>query len=177
MAACEACGRERRTVSTADTDQSTPRCRPCERLAEADVRVSPLSDDDLELVLAWRSNPHVYRHFRNQDGPLKWEDHVSWFESRPEDRYDYVLQFAGRRVGVVSLDADDAVSVYLGDVDARGQGVGTNAVEWLCDRFDDRAPLRAEIHEPNTRSQRLFERCGFTRRGRDGEWLQYEYSP
>jgi len=153
------------------------RCEACAALASRDssVTVAPLARTDLELVLAWRSNPEVYRHFRGQDGPLVWEDHVKWFESRDERRQDFVVRYDRRRVGVVSLDADDAVSVYLGDVSARGQGVATNAVRWLCGRLADRTPLHADVHPDNDASKRLFERCGFEREEQTDGWIRYVY--
>jgi RimJ/RimL family protein N-acetyltransferase len=134
-----------------------------------------MSADDLNLVFAWRCNPEIYRHFRGQDEPLSWDDHVAWFESRHPERFDFVVSFEGRRVGVVSLNTDNEVSVYLGDVSARGRGVASAAVEWLCERFADRAPIGAEVHRDNDPSKRLFERCEFKRAATDGEWLRYAY--
>lgn len=175
MTTCEDCGR-----SVDDGDSDTARCGPCRRLRDRDISVAPMSDDDLELVLAWRCNPEIYRYFRGQAEPLSWDDHVAWFESRTPERFDFVVSFEGRRVGIVSLDADDEVSVYLGDVAARGHGVATAAVEWLCDRFTDRTPIYAEVHRDNDSSKRLFERCGFERlpdkrEDDDGAWLRYVY--
>jgi hypothetical protein len=50
------------------------------------VSLKPVTLDDLELLLAWRSNPRIYEHFRGQDGSLKWEAHVAWFANRDADR-------------------------------------------------------------------------------------------
>lgn len=153
-------------------------CDPCSTIADCELsmEMSPLSRGDLELVLAWRSNPEIYRHFRGQDGPLEWQEHIEWFESRPQSRYDFVIHYDGRRVGVVSLNEDDEVGILIGDFSARGEGVATAAVEWLCNRFESRKPLFAEVHDENTSSRRLFERCGFELRSRDGSWVQYVVS-
>jgi RimJ/RimL family protein N-acetyltransferase len=171
MSVCVECG------LVADEERDDGRCGACTALADRDpaVSITPLERADLELVLAWRSNPDVYRHFRHQDAPLTWDEHVEWFESRDERRQDFVIRYEERRVGVVSLDADDAVSVYLGDIAARGRGVATNAVKWLCDRFADREPLHAVVHTDNKASVRLFERCGFEHEGESDDWAQYVY--
>jgi RimJ/RimL family protein N-acetyltransferase len=71
----------------------------------------------------------------------------------------------------------DEVGIHLGYPSARGQGVATAALNWLCARFKERVPLFAEIHENNDASSRLFERCGFGRTGREDGWLQYAYDP
>lgn len=152
-------------------------CEPCTTLSERmpQIQLAPIAETDLELVLAWRSNPKIYRHFRRQDSPLNWESHVSWYESRPTGRYDFIIEYEGRRVGVVSIDTMAKISIYLGDFSARGQGVATAALKWLCKRFEDRTPLVAEVHESNEPSKQLFEGCGFQQQEHDGEWLRYSY--
>lgn len=177
MSVCDDCGLP---ISVRSNEgEMEERCNPCTRLVEdhPSVRVSPLDPGDLELVLAWRSNPEVYAHFRQQDGPLDWDEHVSWYESRDSDRYDFVINFDGRRVGVVNVDPTDEVGIFLGDFSARGNGVATTALGWLCDRFESRVPLFADIHEENEPSRELFERCGFQQQGCDGTWLRYVYDP
>ncbi|WP_439028732.1 GNAT family N-acetyltransferase [Haloarchaeobius sp. DT45] len=155
-----------------------PRCGPCLQLFDESngaVSVRPLSRDDLELVYAWRSNPLVYEHFREQDSPLDWDSHVSWFNSRDASRFDFVIHYDGRRVGVVSLDSADKSGIYLGDISSRGDGVATRALNWLCSRFAGERPLYATIEESNDASRRLFERCGFVCDGVEDGWEHYEY--
>jgi RimJ/RimL family protein N-acetyltransferase len=160
-------------------EDSQPLCTPCTALSERTppIHVTPLGREDLELVLAWRSNEQIYRHFRKQDGPLDWDQHISWYDSRPTDRHDFVIHYKDRRVGVISVDTTDEVSIYLGDFSSHGHGVATATLRWLCKRFADRTPLMAEIHEDNESSKRLFERCEFHQEGRDGSWMEYLYEP
>jgi len=141
------------------------------------IQVTPITEEDLELVLAWRSNPKIYRHFRKQDRPLEWENHIAWYESRETDRHDFIIHYEGRRVGVVSIAADENISIYVGDFSAHGQGVATAALRWLCERFKQRSPLIAEIHKKNVPSKGMFEGCGFQQCERDGEWIKYSYEP
>jgi RimJ/RimL family protein N-acetyltransferase len=132
----------------------------------------PVEPRDLELILAWRSNPEVYERFREQDGPLTWKEHLKWYGSRPDDRHDYVIVRNGRRVGVVSLSPDSQVGVYVGETASWGSGIGSSAVEWLCETHD-RDRFVAEIHVDNDASRRLFERCSFDQFGTDGKWAVY----
>lgn len=177
MVTCDDCRHPVERPPEDDTDIECVLCSPCSVLhnREATVRVRPLERDDLELLLAWRSNPRIYRHFRVQDDPINWNEHVTWYESRGDNRYDFVIQYDGRRVGVVSISVDDEVGIYLGDFSTHGHGIATVALEWLCERFEGRAPFTAEIHENNEPSKRLFERCGFEKRNKDSNWLQYIY--
>lgn len=177
MSECEDCTLAVLADGDGGGGSHSERCRPCLELRSGDAStyVRPLSESDLELVLAWRSIPDVYRYSRSQDGPLDWKDHVDWFEKRPPTREDFVIHHAGRRVGVVALDTEDAISIYLGDTSARGEGVASKVIRWACNRFEHRTPIDAEVHEQNDASRRLFERCGFEEVERDGEWFMYRY--
>jgi RimJ/RimL family protein N-acetyltransferase len=159
-------------------------CDACYRLAPFDnsdverMWVRPMQRSDLELVLAWRSNPDIYRFFREQSSPLTWADHRDWFETKPDNRDDFVIRYCDRRIGVVSLDAEDFVSIYLGETSLWGNGLASKALTWLCDRYSGKGnPIRAEIHQDNKNSQNLFQTCGFERTGTDGEWLVYTFCP
>jgi RimJ/RimL family protein N-acetyltransferase len=175
MSHCKHCGQ---SIETPDCG-ADELCEPCRALSEqaTPVRITPMEAEDLELVLAWRSNPKIYRHFRRQDGPLDWKSHLSWYESRETSRHDFIIHYAGRRVGAVSITASEEISIYLGDFSAHGEGVATAALTWICERFAHRSPLIAEIHEENEASERLFEGCGFEQRDRDAEWIEYRYEP
>ena len=176
MAVCDDCELPIERVRE-DNSGDTAVCFPCESLRnkDLDINLRPLNWEDLELVLAWRSNPEIYQHFRLQEGPLNWSEHVKWYESRDTDRHDFIIQYSNRRVGVVSIDSTDEIGIYLGDFSAHGQGVATTALKWACARFSERKPLLAEVHEENKASRRLFERCGFEQTNKNGSWIEYTY--
>lgn len=54
------------------------------------VEYRPATVDDLELMLAWRSQPQLYENFYEQDEPIEWEGHSKWWDSR-EDRRGLLL--------------------------------------------------------------------------------------
>lgn len=173
MSACANC---RLSIKT-DDNQLTGLCSPCTKLIKQKhcIELAPIERNDLELILAWRSNPKIYRYFRTQDGPLEWNEHISWFESRASERYDFMIHYEGRRTGVVSIDQDNEVGIYIGDFSVHGQGIASATLKWLCDRFNNRTPLFAEIHKSNTASKHLFQQCGFQQTESDGTWLRYVY--
>jgi len=140
------------------------------------VILRPVTYDDLELLLAWRSHPKLYRWFGAQDGPLEWESHVEWFTNRPPDREDWIIEFGGRRVGSVNVGADGDVGIYIGEITLWGQGVATSALQQVLTQTRKQlSELTARTHEDNEPTQRLFERVGFERVGRDGDRVLYEY--
>jgi RimJ/RimL family protein N-acetyltransferase len=127
---------------------------------------------DLELMLAWRSDEEIYRHFRSQTEPLDWESHMSWFASRDSERCDWIVEYQGRRVGAVSLTPNNEIGIYIGEKSLWGEGVGSAALKQACDNTVK--PISAEIHEDNTASQKLFKKVGFERIESDGEWIEYK---
>lgn len=134
------------------------------------ITVQPLKEEDLELIMAWRSHPKIYRQFREQDGPLEWEEHKEWFDSRPTDRFDYIIRYEERKVGVVSLASNGDVSIYIGEIALWGEGVATQALRWLCRKFGEERQLHAQIRKENNRSQELFTNCGFDQTDSEDGW-------
>jgi len=135
---------------------------------------------DLELILAWRSNPLIYKWFYQQKGPLKWEDHFfHWSEKKP--RKDWIIKYNGRKVGsvfVVFMEGIADVGIYVGEVTLWGKGIGNaalaQAVLWL--RGQKYREARARINKENTVSKIVFEKAGFIYEGdwpEDNRWDTY----
>lgn len=135
-----------------------------------DVRLREVEEGDLELLLAWRSNELVHRHFTYQGGPLKWHQHWEWWKSR-RHRKDWVILLTDgtgvRRVGVANVSKLDQevpeIGLYIGEVTLWGSGVGGKAVRevksWLKQQGYRRC--MAGIREGNGRSIKLFSGLGF----------------
>lgn len=138
---------------------------------------------DLELVMAWRSHPDVYRYFflQREQGALKWEGHLRFWETR-SNRKDWIILLRedgiSRAVGMVyafNLDEETPrLGIYVGEVTLWGKGVGRDAIRlaslWLQEQ--GYAKCWAGIIDGNGASMRIFEANGFRRTGpaRDGEW-------
>lgn len=132
----------------------------------------PVQVQDLELLLAWRSNPDIYNQFKNQETALAWSDHVSWFATREESRHDYIIEYEGRRVGSVYIDDKEHIGVYIGETSLQGKGIGPQAIEWMTKKFDK--PLWAEIKTENKASRKAFSKCGFEEVTEKNGWIKYK---
>jgi RimJ/RimL family protein N-acetyltransferase len=133
----------------------------------------PVRIQDLELLISWRSNPEIYRQFKHQNSALDWQEHVAWFASRSDDRYDYIIEYKGRRVGSVYIDENKMVGVYVGETSLQGKGIGTQSISWITEKFTP--PLYAEIRENNKASRAVFEKCGFVEDSRKNNWVMYKF--
>jgi hypothetical protein len=94
-----------------------------------------IKDDDLEMILTWRTNPEVSRYMFT-DPDLSLEKQRRWFERIAADttRLDWIINADSEDVGLVSLVRIDNVNrrcewaYYLGSPNVRGKGIG-KAVE------------------------------------------------
>lgn len=149
------------------------------------MRLRIATEDDLELMMAWRSNPLVFDGFYQQKKPLEWNEHVAWFKSRNQDWRTFIIEHDGRDVGVVTIGQLDhwspEIGYYVGEVSLWGQGVGRDAVrealEYLKSQGKDYC--HTTVLTRNQRSLRLLTSLGFEEYGkaREGEvWLQKKLS-
>lgn len=147
------------------------------------IRLEEAKSDDLELIMAWRSNPEIYRYFYIQNSPLTWDEHIKFWKSR-ENRIDWMILYKQnkewRKVGSVNAKnlsgKTPEVGVFIGETTLWGKGLGKKAVslvlDWLSEKGYKGAEARVSVE--NVGSQKLFEGCNFLRDKviSDGkEWL------
>lgn len=147
-----------------------------------------IKEDDLEMILAWRTNPEVTRYMFT-DPDLSLEKQRRWFERIAADptRLDWIINADSEDVGLVSLVRIDdvnrrcGVGHYLGAPNARGKGIG-KAVELniLAYVFETLKLNKfcAEVLAFNEKAIRLHQKCGSKVEGRrhqhvykNGEYL------
>jgi RimJ/RimL family protein N-acetyltransferase len=96
------------------------------------------------------------------------------------DRFDFAVTEAGTDVSVGAVIAsrrhrENYEVAYLAGPAGRGRGLMTRAVRLVCGWLLDEGVGRLELrtHPDNAPSQRLAERCGFHREGRERKsiWL------
>ena len=126
------------------------------------MTIRPITEDDLELLLAWRMlNPETAA--KGNRTPV-WQEHVDWFRDGYGKRLDYVICNEQRRVGFVSIRLDvPAISIHLAEPGLRRKGIASEscilAMEQLRKLGGDHC--YAEIHRENLASQRFFQNLGF----------------
>jgi len=141
-----------------------------EILSDGNIRLRPAVEEDLEILLAWRSHPDVYQHFSKQTGPLTWDEHIQFWNSR-ENRIDWIILLDDgkkvRKVGSVNVSnlsqKNPEVGIFIGEITAKGKGIATTALklvkQWLKAR--GYSTVVAHVHRNNVASQKLFVRAGF----------------
>lgn len=144
------------------------------------MKLKLASDDDIELVMAWRSNPLIYQGFYTQTAPLTWEEHKAWWYSRNKDWREFIIWLDGRRIGVVSIGQLDhwspELGYFIGEISLWGKGYGKQAVSLAMDYLREigKEYCHTTVLEDNTRSLRLLSSLGFIVLGKARErelWL------
>ncbi|MBD3350509.1 MAG: GNAT family N-acetyltransferase [Candidatus Lokiarchaeota archaeon] len=150
------------------------------KLKKGSIELQKLKEEDLELLMSWRSNSEVYRCFYQQDAPLKWNEHYTWWTHRT-NREDFIIiyngEFRKRKIGTVNithLDTDyPEIGILIGEISFWGKGAGKNTLKLALEFIKNKAYKGAQalILDKNQRSQELFKNMGFIRQGksRNGE--------
>jgi spore coat polysaccharide biosynthesis predicted glycosyltransferase SpsG len=150
--------------------------------SETTVSIRQATDEDLELIMAWRSNPMIYENFSLQNAPLIWNEHHNWWIRR-KDRVDWIIMLDDgtkmRAVGSVNASGfsigKPEIGVFVGEVTLWGKSVGRSSVRlvvnWL--REIGHSMVYARVMKHNVRSMKLFESLGFSKLEvtDEGEWL------
>ncbi|MHA1934349.1 MAG: GNAT family N-acetyltransferase [Candidatus Thorarchaeota archaeon] len=141
-----------------------------EFLSDGRIHLKPVLEEDLEILMAWRSHPDVYQYFSNQTGPLTWEEHILFWNSRV-DRIDWIIHLDDgtrvRKVGSVNVsqlsERVPEVGIFIGEITLMRKNIATSAlklvIEWLKAR--GYSAVVANIQRNNYASQKLFTKTGF----------------
>jgi len=158
--------------------------QPPDTITDGVVVLRQVREGDRAFVLAAMRDPEV-RRWLNMPAKPADRDFDAMVRTvregrRTGDRFDYVVT---ERADDVSLGAviasrrhrDNYEIAYLAAEAGRGRGLMTRAVTLLCDVLLGAGVGRLEVrtHPGNEASQRLAERCGFHREGRERKsiWL------
>jgi RimJ/RimL family protein N-acetyltransferase len=138
----------------------------------------------------WYSDPEVARLARYQDGPMRPDEIDRFFQLRalgPESLTMAIHEAATDRLigscAFSQVDGDNGSAMYhitIGEKDAWGRGLGTEATQLMLDHAFGTLGLHRialTVFEFNERAIRAYAHCGFLIEGRsresiwrDGRW-------
>lgn len=127
-----------------------------------------LALEHLEKVRRWRQSPDVTKYMYT-DPQITTEQQIEWFKrvSKDPSRRDYIICVDSEDVGFLSLSkiTDDSCfwAYYLGELSARGKGVGTavelNVADYVFNTLQLNS-LRCGVFSWNDRVIYLHEKLG-----------------
>lgn len=158
--------------------------KPPETLTDGVVVLREVREGDRAVVLRTMRDPLVARWLnmprtpgdRDFDSLLR----LAHNGRLTGDRFDFAVTEAGADVSLGAVIAsrrhrENYEIAYLVGPDGRGRGLVTRGVRLVCDWLFSAGVGRLEVrtHPDNEPSQRVAERCGFQREGRERRsiWL------
>lgn len=115
--------------------------RPVITLESERIALGPIRRDLVPLYQSWINDLTVTRFLVN--GPMSLDQEISWYEGVTKDErmaYFTIYELPDYRpIGGVDLHGIDMrnrsaeVGIMIGEADARGRGLGTEAVRLICD--------------------------------------------
>ena len=155
------------------------------------IRLEPATEYDLLWMFDTRNIPEVYQGFYTQDKPLRWDEHLDWWNSRSTTWRSFVVKgswsisewvIREEIVGVVTIGQLDHWSPEIGyyiSPPRWGRGYGKQAVQQAL-RFIKKQRkdyCHTTVLKSNERSIRLLKSLGFEymAEARKGEvWMTKE---
>lgn len=152
-------------------------------LSDADLLRQMINDEEIEKMIQGYSFP-VAKHQQ-----LHWIENLS----NEKNTFRAIIDVDGTAIGTIILSDIDMrngtaeIHIKLVSVSARGKGYGTDAVTTLVRYAFCELRLNCiycRVKEDNFASQKMFEKCGFTKEGylrsrvyRGGKYYNiFEYS-
>ncbi len=139
--------------------------------------------EDAIQIVEWRSNPNVYKFFKN---PIKIDvdSHLRWFNEsyvKNDSRIDMIAFIKNTKLkigvfGVNRIDSGTAEVSYLLDPQYQGKGYAFEILSAIEDYFFkiwDIKMFIAEIHKHNINSISFIERRDYTKLKEEGNFIIY----
>ena len=123
--------------------------------------------DDLEVIFKW-SNDTETRQNSFTSTPISYQEHVSWFNQKVQDKATTMLIFednAQNRVGLVRIEnrSQPVIGINVAPL-ARGKGYASTMILEACHFYFDTFEVKeiyAYIKNENKASIKAFKKAGF----------------
>lgn len=139
--------------------------------ANISVQLIPLSKSHLQKTFDWISDPSLRNDFL-MNREITWDDHVAYFDRVFNDPTQsifailYNCEHVGN-CGFKELNVSKNIGelwIYLGEVNIRGKGIGTQAVQLLLQKGLELFGLSSvvlHVSEQNLVARSIYEKLGF----------------
>lgn len=153
------------------------------------VYLRPTEVTDTPLIQRWINDPQV-RQYLLPTSPCNEIAERRFIESTAQSEHDYILAIVrksdDRHVGQTGLhgvnwvDRHARFGIFIGENDARGQGLGGEATMLMMKFAFEQLNLHRvelDVYDFNKRARGLYERLGFFHEGtrRDSHWRGGSY--
>jgi spore coat polysaccharide biosynthesis protein SpsF len=129
-----------------------------------DFSLRNVTIQDCDLLFQWANDKEVRRNSFNSE-EIKYEEHVSWFESKllSKDTHMYLFEFRGNAVGLIRLERngeDSFLINYSISSHNRQKGYGTALLKFIKDKYNSHL-LIGKVKSDNIASIKAFTNAGY----------------
>lgn len=158
-----------------------------------DVHLRPLAESDLPDLMRWRADPEVVAFYGEPPASLE-VCRAEYLEPDVNPCWRFVIEWQGRSVGEIQYYHDypgaeyewnAGIDIFIGEPDARGLGVGIEAVRTMLRYLFESRKVHRAIIDPevgNARAIHVYQRAGFRLDGmirhnafEHGEYVDTQY--
>ncbi len=143
------------------------------------ICLSPLLEEDIQMIRIWRNRDDIRCRFINQD-IISEHAQRKWFESYSSKRNDYVFiisdKQSSKKIGMCALynfDEDKKCAEFgrfiIADNEFHGKGYGREAllcIEKIAFEQMGLEKLLLEVFSDNYSAIKVYEKCGFKENGK-----------
>ncbi len=145
------------------------------------ITVRPAQPSDAQRIWEIRNSPEALAVASSPEiVPLA--QHINWFNSKyfaNKGNVCFVAEIDNNIIGYSRFDFDTTNNQYINsiaiDPSMHGQGVATLLLSQSVQQLNSERPIHAEVRKFNIVSQKLFERCGFTKKSEDDKNIYYQF--
>lgn len=145
-----------------------------------DLQLRQATDEDKEFLFRLANEKSV-RQNSFSDKPIKWDEHVAWFERAMinPDVYIFVLESGENKVGQIRFQIEDKCAQISYSVceENRGKGYGSRIISMgersLLEINNEIISFEALVKNENIASQKVFTKNGYAKK-MQGNVLVYE---
>ncbi len=121
------------------------------------LHLRPATLDDAKILFDWRNDSETRKHSGNQK-EISWNEHLSWFNSKPDSRLIYIAEVNGIPVGTIRANENELSWTVAPE--ARGQNLGKAIVlQFVQEIFKEKNPF-AVIEEGHIPSENIAKALG-----------------
>jgi UDP-4-amino-4,6-dideoxy-N-acetyl-beta-L-altrosamine N-acetyltransferase len=140
--------------------------------------LTSVASDSNEQLRTWRNNPEIRKYFR-EHREITQQMQANWYKNRVHNsdnsQYDFEIhdQDTGTHIGHCGLYYIDWIarkaefSIYIGDMDYRGKGIGSDALKTLIKYGFEELNLNkiwCEVYS-NNKAINIYRKIGFVDEG------------
>lgn len=137
-----------------------------------DVSFRQVEERDLPDILRWLADPEVREFYGDPDETIE-QARRHYLEPDVNPCWRFVIEWAGRGIGEIQYyhqypgedyEWDAGIDIFIGEPDARGRGVGIEAIRVMLRFLFEEKHVHRAIIDPevgNRRAIHVYERAGF----------------